>query len=157
MLQGTSTAFRAIAFFEAAKGAVVLLAGAGLLSLVHQDLHGLAVKLIEHLHLNPASAYPRIFVDWAANLSDDRLKLLSAGALLYALLRLVEAYGLILKKSWAEFIAASSGSVYVPFEIHELVIKPTWHGAMLLTLNLLIVAIMLQALLQRRRTGSSEV
>lgn len=147
-------AIRAVAFFEALKGTVVLLAGSGLLSLVHKDIYVAAATLVEHAHLNPASRYPQIFLDAASKLSDSRLLLLAAGAAVYAGLRLIEAYGLFFERSWAEVLAAGSGAVYVPFEIYELVRRLTWHGGLLLLVNVVVVAIMVRALVERRRAAT---
>jgi uncharacterized membrane protein (DUF2068 family) len=153
-----TTAIRVVALFEAFKGVVVLLAASGLLSLLHKDVHAVATTLIEHLHLNPASRYPRIFLDATSNLHDSRLVWLAVGAGVYAFVRLVEAYGLYGEKAWAEVLAAVSGAIYVPFELAELFHRPTWHGALLLAINLLVVALMVGALLQRRkRLGQNAV
>ncbi|UUZ68137.1 DUF2127 domain-containing protein [Polaromonas sp. P2-4] len=57
---------RAVAALEAAKGILVLLAGFGLLSLIHHNAQQLAAQVLGHLHLNPANRYPRIFIDAAA-------------------------------------------------------------------------------------------
>ena len=149
-----SPAIRTVALFEACKGAVVLMAASGLLSLIHKDVHAVASKFIEHLHLNPASRYPQIFLDASSNVHDSRLVLLAIGAAAYALVRFVEAYGLYGEKAWAEVLAAVSGAIYVPFELAGLVRRPTWHGALFLMLNLFVVAIMVGALLQRRKSGS---
>ncbi len=68
-----SRTIRAVAAFEALKGAVVLLASSAVLSLAHRDLHALALALVEHTHLNPASHYPQIFLDAATRVHDARL------------------------------------------------------------------------------------
>lgn len=146
-----AAAIRAVALFEAFKGALVLAAASGLLSLVHRDVHAAAAALIAHLHLNPAAHYPTIFLDAAANVHDSRLLMLAAGAATYALVRFVEAYGLFGEKAWAEVLAAVSGGIYVPFEIAGLVARPTWHGALLLAVNLAVVALMVVALWRRRQ------
>lgn len=148
-----SVAIRTVALFEAFKGALVLVAASGLLSLLHRDVHALASQLIGHLHLNPASRYPQIFLEAASGMQGGRLLLLAAGAALYALVRFVEAYGLYGGKAWAEVLAAVSGGVYVPFEIAELVRKASWHGGLFLVINLGVVALMVAALRQRRRRG----
>ena len=152
-----SAAIRIVALFEALKGAVVLAAASGLLSLVHKDVHAAAVTLIEHLHLNPASRYPTIFLDAASNVHDSRLLLLAAGAGVYAVVRLVEAYGLAREKAWAEVLAAASGAIYVPFELAGLHAHRTWHGALLLAVNLGIVALMVAALLRRRGAAAARL
>jgi len=146
-------AIRIVALFEAAKGALVLMAASGLLLLIHRDVHAVAATIIEHLHLNPASRYPRIFLDAVGDPHNSRLVLLAIGAAAYALVRFVEAYGLYGEKPWAEVLAAVSGSIYVPFELAELVRRPTWPGAVLLALNLIVVGLMVAALLARRRPG----
>ncbi len=51
-------ALRTIAILEAVKGVVALLAGLGLLGLLHHDLHRAAVSLIGHVGLNPGERYP---------------------------------------------------------------------------------------------------
>jgi uncharacterized membrane protein (DUF2068 family) len=142
---------RVIAALEAAKGLVILVAGLGLLRFVHQDLETLAEDLVRHFHLNPASRYPRIFLELAYRLSDVRLWLLALMAFAYASLRLVEAYGLWRQRRWAEWLAAGSGAIYVPIEIYELFAGVTPLRVATLTLNVAIVAYMGSMLWAARR------
>ena len=130
---------RSIALFEAAKGILVLVAGIGMLSLVHSHVEDKAEQLIRHFHLNPASRYPRIFLDAAAGLTDSRLWLLALGALLYALFRFTEAYGLWYHKRWAQWLGVVSGSLYVPIEVYELFEGVSWPKLLVLVANLVIV------------------
>ena len=148
-------AIRLVACFEAAKGVFVLLAATGLLSLLHKDATAVAASLLEHAHLNPASHYPQIFLDAAAHLDDHRLLMLAGGAAVYAVFRLVEAYGLYFERPWAEMLAALSGAIYVPFEVLGLVRHASWHGALLLLVNLGIVGLMVRAMRQRSRVAPS--
>ncbi len=146
-------AVRAVALIEAAKGVLVLAAASGLLLFVHDDLNSLAAELVRHMHLNPASRYPHIFLDVVADLPQPGLLWLAAGAAAYAFLRLVEAYGLYYTRAWAEWLAALSGGLYIPFEITEIARKPSLLGAIILVINLGVVAVMALALIQQRRTG----
>lgn len=143
-------AVRLIAFFEAFKGVLVLVAATGLLSLLHKDVVALATRLLEHVHLNPAAKYPQIFLDAASHLQDARLLLLALGAAAYSTVRLVEAYGLLKERPWAEWLAAGSGGIYLPIEVFECVRHPTALRAAVLVANALVVAIMVRALLKRR-------
>lgn len=138
---------RLVALFEAAKGALVLLAGFGALSLIHHHVQQLAEQLVGHLHLNPAKHYPRIFIDTAAHLTDTRLWLLAILAATYGLVRFVEAYGLWRGRRWAEWFAAVSGGIYIPFEFYELFQGVTWLSLGALVVNVLIVGLMINALL----------
>lgn len=128
-----------VALFEGAKGIIVLVAGCGLLSLIHRDLHGAAARLVMHLHLNPASRYPRIFLDLAERVDDGRLWALAGAALLYALARLVEATGLWLGKGWAQWFGLLTGGMYLPIELFEVMRGATWPKVTVLVVNLSVV------------------
>lgn len=130
---------RVVAALEAAKGFVVLLAGFGVVGLVHRGLEPVADELVRHTHLNLASRYPRIFLDLLENLSDQRLWGLAALAFGYAALRFIEAYGLWRERRWAEWFGVASGGIYVPFELYELAEGVSWLKLSTLAINLAVV------------------
>ncbi len=134
---------RAVAVFEAAKGLLVLIAGFGLLSLVHRDAQHAAETIVRHLHLNPARHYPRVFIEAAGRMSSSRLWMLAGGAFAYSLVRFVEAYGLWRLRPWAEWFAIVSGGLYLPAEAYELLRRPTGVRAAILLGNLAVVAYLL--------------
>ena len=144
-----ATTVRAVALFEATKGGLVFLAGFGALSLIHHDAQPLAKKLVAHLHLNPARHYPRVFIDAAASLTDARLWLLATLAFAYGLIRFVEAYGLWRGRRWAEWFAAVSGAIYIPFEFYESLKGVTWLSLGALLANVVIVGVMINTLLRQ--------
>ncbi|MBJ6801239.1 DUF2127 domain-containing protein [Geomonas propionica] len=128
-----------VALFEALKGAVVLLAGCGVLALVHKDLHNIAVRLVQVLHMNPARRYPSIFIDAANRVTDVQLWMLALSALAYATVRLVEAYGLWQGRKWAEWFGFLSGAIYLPVELFEIWRKPDWARIVVFLVNLGVV------------------
>jgi uncharacterized membrane protein (DUF2068 family) len=136
-----SKSIRAVAAFEAAKGLLVLIAGAGIFSLASRDVQHALERLVRHLHLDLANHYPRIFLDAVAGGDDRGLWKLAALAGLYAVTRFVEAYGLWRERRWAEWLAALSGGVYIPFEIHGVLLGHPW-AAVALVLNVAVVAVM---------------
>ena len=142
----SSALVRAVAMLEAGKGLLVLLAGIGALSFIHEDLQALAERLVGHLHLNPASEYPRIFIEMAARLNGTRLATLAMLAACYALLRLIEAYGLWRSRRWAEWLAALSGGVYIPFELVEVFRGDLLLSLVALVVNVVVVGVMVNAL-----------
>ena len=148
---------RAVAFFEALKGALVLAAGFGLLALVHRDLEDLAERLVRHSHLDPASHYPRVFIEAAAHTSDSRLRTLAALAFAYSCVRFVEAYGLWKMRAWAEWFAIISGCLYLPAELYELIERATPIRALVLLVNLLIVSYLLYVRLSRTGRAAEDV
>src|ERR1041384_4695943 len=104
----THLGLRAVAIFELAKGLLVLLAGAGALALIHENVQAVAEQLVQRSHLNPAHHYPRIFIAAAGGLNDTKLVLLAIAAVVYALIRFAEAYGLWLERHWAEWLGVIS-------------------------------------------------
>lgn len=142
---------RAVAILEAAKGILVIAAGFALLTLVHGNAQRIAEELVGHLHLNPAKGTPRVFIELAANLFDQRLWLLAALAGVYSAMRFIEAYGLWRSRRWAEWFAAASGAVYIPFEIYELLRGVSWIKLGALAVNVVVVAYMAYVLWQSKR------
>ena len=132
--------------FEAAKGALVLIAGFGLVRLVHREGDQMADLLVSHLHLNPANQHARIFVELLADLASGRLWLLAALALTYACVRFIEAFGLWRNRAWAKWFAALSGGIYVPFELYELYLGLSWLKLGALIINVAVVAYMAHSL-----------
>jgi uncharacterized membrane protein (DUF2068 family) len=102
-----------VALFEGAKGLLVLLAGFGLLTFIHKDVHEGAIGLVEHFHFNPASHYPRIFLDLTERITDTRLWAMACAALIYSIVRLAEATGLWLGRKWAEWFGILTGGMYI--------------------------------------------
>ena len=137
---------RTVAVFEAVKGILVLVVGLGLLTLIHQDLHAMAVQWIKPLHLNPANHWLNIFLSACTSFSKIRPILLTAVSVIYAAMRLVEAYGLWHGKRWAEWFAALSVGLYIPVEAYKLFSHVSMLRIVILSVNVLVVALMLYAL-----------
>ncbi|HYE37021.1 DUF2127 domain-containing protein [Methylocaldum sp.] len=136
----SSGGLRVIAMVELSKGVLILLAGFGLLSLIHHDAQQVAEEIVRHFHLNPASRYPRIFVNLMERLSDKRLWFFAGFAFIYSSLRFIEAYGLWRRRRWAEWFAVASGAIYVPIELYELLAGVSWIKILTFVVNVGIVA-----------------
>ena len=145
-----SRGVRTVATFEALKGLLVLVAGFGLFSLVHHDVQAMAERLVQYSHLNPARHYPRVFIEAASHINDSRLIFLAVLAFLYAGARLIEACGLWQMRTWAEWLAIVSGSIYVPIEVYKLFERATFLGGMVLLINTLIVVYLVYVRLLHR-------
>ena len=139
--------------FEAAKGVLVLVAGFGLVGLMHREGDRVADLLVSHLHLNPANQHARIFLELLTNLSSGKLWFLAALAFTYAGLRFIEAYGLWRNRAWAKWVAALSGGIYVPFELYELYLGVSWLKLAALIINVIIVASMGHSIRNNRKIG----
>jgi uncharacterized membrane protein (DUF2068 family) len=135
----SKTGVHVIAIFEAVKGVLGLLAGFGILSLIHRDIPAFADDLIEVLHLNNEGHLAHRIVETVTRLNPSNIKVFFALSLVYAAVRFIEAYGLWRLRAWAEWFAIISGSIYVPVEIYEIFQKPTIFRVLILLANIGIV------------------
>jgi uncharacterized membrane protein (DUF2068 family) len=133
---------RTVALFEALKGVLALLLGYGLFSLAHRDIGEFAEHLIRHLHLNPDRHISQAFIHAAERVTEGKVIALAFGALAYATVRFIEAYGLWHARDWAEWFALLSGCLYLPWEVFELLRRTTPIRWSLLLINLGIVLYM---------------
>ncbi len=142
--QRTSAAgLRAVAVFEAAKGIVVILLAAGLLSLLHKDYEDIAERMLIHLHINAEHRVGSAVLRAASRMTDARLWGIAAGAVAYAAVRFTEAWGLWNRRVWAEWFALLSGAMYLPWEIVKLVERPNWLHSTVFLVNVAILLYMI--------------
>lgn len=149
--QALRESLRAVALFEALKGSLALLAAGGLFYYIPRDLSHIAVELVGRLHLNPGKGYPNVFIRIVEDTSNAQLWAIAALVVVYAAVRFTEAYGLWRARAWAEWLAAASGAIYIPFELYELARGVSWIKVTALVLNVGIVVLMSVALRLRVR------
>ena len=138
-----ASGLRAVAVFEALKGALVLLLGLGLLSLIHKDVEEFAENLVFHLRINPDHRFGNAILNAASKVTDGRLWGYAAAAFAYAGVKSVESWGLWNRRVWAEWFALLSGALYLPLEIIKLAEKANWIHIAVFVINVAIVLYML--------------
>ncbi len=147
-------AVQAIALFEALKGLAALVALTGLLSLLHHDLHRLALELIGHFGLSPGARYPDILLQGVDRLvgTPARTIMMLGGA--YVTLRWIEAWGLWHDRPWGEWFGALSSGVYIPLEIHHILARRHWQGVAVLALNIALMLVLFWRIHERRKEAA---
>jgi uncharacterized membrane protein (DUF2068 family) len=143
-------ALRGIALFETAKGLLVLAAACGILSLRHTDLHAATDAFLLRYGINPERHYTRLFIESVANTTHHHVGQFAALGFAYALIRLVEGYGLWQGKHWAEWFAVISAGIYLPLEFQHLARHPTLFTTWVILFNLLIILYLAKLLSQQR-------
>jgi uncharacterized membrane protein (DUF2068 family) len=143
-------ALRSIAFFEAVKGALVLAAACGLLSLRHTDLHAATDAFLIRHGINPERHYTRLFIEGVAKASNHHVGEIAALAFVYAAVRFVEGYGLWREKHWAEWFAVISAGIYLPLELTHFGRHPSLFNAGVILVNMLIILYLASLLGQQR-------
>jgi uncharacterized membrane protein (DUF2068 family) len=125
--------------FKLLKGALLLLIGLGVYSLIDNDVGEEFQKLLQFLHQDPEKKF---FTRLARDLTDitpRSLKWIGMGTILYSLFSIIEGIGLILRVSWAGWLAIAESAFFIPIEVYELVHRFSWTVTVILGLNVLIV------------------
>src|SRR5271155_1152389 len=111
---------RVVASFEFTKGVFVLLIGLTAVLLVHKDAWVIAESLLALFPVSTDRRWAQDFLDFADRLTEARLWAAAQLAFAYSVLRFAEAYGLWKERTWAEWLAFVSGTLFLPLEIRGL-------------------------------------
>jgi|SRR5215470_8992589 len=125
--------------FKLLKGMLFILLGIGALRLVHRDIVDLLSRWLIDWHFDPESRFVNLVLDKAALIDAHRLKQISIAIFCYAGLDFIEGVGLVLEKTWAEYLTLILTASFLPWEFFEILRHPTWVKAVLTLVNLLVV------------------
>lgn len=138
-----------IALFKLGKGVVLLLVGAGLLRLVDPEIASVLAPLTDMLHLHVHSRLIHSLLLKLTALSPHNVFLMAYASLSYAVLLLVEGFGLWCEASWAGYMTVISTSLFLPVEFYEVIRHVTTMHIAILLINVAVV-VYLAAQLGRR-------
>jgi uncharacterized membrane protein (DUF2068 family) len=141
---------RTIAIYQVIKGLAAIIASIGLLNMTHQNVRHVTTLLINFFHLDSDAHYFKTLFDYTDLLNNDDLHLIVLMAYGYSAIRFSEGYGLWRNRTWAEWLAAVSGAIYLPIEISHLVKHASIINIAVLTTNLVVVTYMIYRLRWRR-------
>lgn len=142
---------RLVAIFKLLKAAFLIVAGVGILKLIHMDVARQLDHWIAMLGLDPGSRYVNHVIQKVTRLSPNRIKELGLGSFVYAALFLTEGIGLWLLKRWAEWFTVIITSSLVPLEVYEIYRHPTPIKIVVLVINIAVVAYLLYRIAKEPR------
>jgi len=129
-----------IAAFKLLKGLALLAVGIAVHMLANRNLVAEAQHWVDLFRVDPHNHYLHLLLEKLTNVDAHKLHALSVGTFIYSGLFLTEATGLFLRKRWAELLTVISTAGLIPLEFYELFHKPTITRALLLLVNLAVVA-----------------
>lgn len=143
---------RALAMFEAAKGASALMLV--LASFVWMD-RASPVNMIgpvfAWLHFDPAGHFTQQVMGALKVFTAPTPLAVIAVTIVYALARLIEAWGLWQSRPWASWLAVASSAAFVPIELEAIVKHPSRWTVLILLVNLAVIAWLLDGLRRSNR------
>jgi uncharacterized membrane protein (DUF2068 family) len=130
---------RAVAVLEIAKGVAAVAFGIWLLSFRDKDIGDMMANLLDRMHIDPAHEFAIRLVSMADKITPEKVEIAALIAVLYAIVRFTEGYGLWNARAWAEYFALISGAAYLPWETWEFLRKPNWFHATLIVINIIVI------------------
>lgn len=141
----------AIAVFKVLKAVLAAAAAVGAFALIHRDLPELGERLADWLEVDRGRAVVESLLARLPGVSSSMLVGAGIGGIIYAALDLVEAYGLLRGRAWAEWLTVVATSLFIPFEVYELAREVTPLKVSALVVNVVIVAYLFVRRVQARR------
>ena len=108
------------------------------------------LKLAAALKFDQESRFINLLLEKVDLIDAHRLRLISFGTFGYSALALTEGIGLILEKTWAEYLTVILTISFLPWELYELARHPNWFRLSVLVINLAVLWYLLW-LLRRKR------
>ena len=136
---GESLALRAIIVIKAVKSAALLVIGLALLAMIGRDLGDLATRVAEALNLDIHRRFVLSVIERASNVGSKQVAVAAAGAIAYAFVLGIEAWGLARRRAWAAWLSVGVGAVLLPVELRHFIHKPGVRIAVAFAINLAIV------------------
>lgn len=129
-----------IGILKLAKAALFAAMGFGVIKLLHKDVADILMRAAIALRFDPENRAVNLILEKAALLSSHRLKLISFVLLLYAVVDVIEGVGLILKKTWAEYLTLILTASFLPWEFYQIARRVTTLKVGLTVINVVVVA-----------------
>ena len=126
----TRLVLRLIAVERSLRGVILVAAGVYLLFHLSTDFGRLAERIIRSIDIDPRQHFFHRIVARLHRLRVRELRIAGIAAIGYGTLELVEGVGLWLDQLWAEYLTVIATSLLIPFELYELVLRPSvWMNA----------------------------
>ena len=111
------------------------------------------MRLATALRFDPESRIVSLLMDKVDLIDVHRLREIGFATFAYSGLALTEGIGLLLEKVWAEYLTLVLTISFLPWELYELVRRPSWFRLGLLVINLAVLWYLVW-LLKRKRPSS---
>ena len=151
---------RLIGGFKILKGVALIAAAISVFHLIHKDIADVILTWAHRLHIAPGYFLVERLVKRVQSVTERQLVVLAVVLLIYAAMFLVEGTGLLLMKHWAEWMTVITTSGLIPFELYEMIHRPSWFKAITMLVNVAIAVYLAErvrreAAERRRRTAQA--
>lgn len=142
---------RTIIALKALYGILFLLIGLGVLALIDKDIADLAGRMADSLGVDPENRYLLRVLEWLTVVSATQIVAIGLVTILYSALLLTMAWGLHLRRVWADWLTIGATGLFIPIELYEVV----WSLRLTYSIALVINTLVVWYLIRRRFRSSS--
>jgi len=140
---------RVIAIEKLLKAAALVVVGIEVLRLGGPNGAALLDHWVHLFHVDPQNHYVHKLLERLLAMNPARLRQLGVGTFIYAGLYVIEGVGLLLDRTWAEWLTIITTAALVPVEVYELARRLTVPRGCLLVFNIAVVAYLIYRLWQK--------
>ncbi len=140
-----------IGLFKFLKMAALLTVGILVIHFRNANLTQIALHWVNKFRLDPHNHWVDLVLDHIALIHKKQMELLAGGTFVYAALFALEGIGLILEKTWGEYLVLVDTAILMPVEVYEITKKPDLLRITLLIGNALIFAYLVYLRVKMRR------
>ena len=135
---------RVIIVWKCVKVCIMTAVGITAFALMNSDIHDLGVRAVNWLGIDPTRPTVQKILESLTGLTPGRMALIGSGALLYATVLGLQAWGLHRRRVWAEWLTVIVTASLIPVEIYEIVSHATLGKVLALIANIAIVVYLLR-------------
>lgn len=139
MKRKTTSYLRFIITYKTIMGLVELFFGVYIYRVFQRSPERVFATIAEELGFNLNNFFVNFAVEKAELIGADRVYGVISILILFCVLNLIEAWGLHLKRTWAEWLTVFGTGALIPFEIWELILRPAFMTFVILVINSFIV------------------
>lgn len=143
-----------IGLFKLSKAIFFTCLGLAALRMVHHSLGELVMRITDFLPIDPEGRLVSLLVDRADLIGNHQLREFSLATMAYAVVCLIEGTGLILQKSWAEYLTVGLTTLALPWELYELARRPSWLRVGVLLVNIAVLLYLLWVVKRSKRRAA---
>jgi uncharacterized membrane protein (DUF2068 family) len=129
---------RLIGIFKVIKATALVIAAIVVLKLIHRDITEVIANWARRFHIAPGTPVVEHLVEKVLMVTHRQLFVLAMVLFAYAGMFLIEGIGLLMMKHWAEWMTVITTSGLIPFEVYELIHRPTGVKAAAMVVNIAI-------------------
>ncbi len=128
-----------IIIYKALIGAVQLVITVGIFNVLDHTVEATVTNLAASFYLDTENAVVVSIIKKAGSLGNPAFIGITSAVFVLSIINMAEAWGLHLRRRWAEWLTVFATGLFIPFEVYEVIMKVTPARVIILVLNSAIV------------------